>query len=164
MVTHLVDTWWNTWWIVEVDVVVKSGTRGEFTGCPPGVPPGGMARPGPFSLYERTAFLFESGNTAFTARLLEWGNFASVKVDQVKLVAGDEDDEEVPTTLLKVQLPDSALAKVAAAPRGTTVKEQFGMSLIDEYGIPPGLDFRTSARIGEKRTPRKGESCVLPLI
>ena len=21
MVTHLVDTWWNTWWIVEVDVV-----------------------------------------------------------------------------------------------------------------------------------------------
>ena len=86
---------------------------------------------------------------------------ASVKVDQVKLAAGDE---EVPTTLLKVQLPDSALAKLAAAPRGTTVKEQFGMSLIDEYGIPPGLDFRTSARIGEKRTPRKGESCVLPLI
>jgi len=123
-----------------------------------------MARPGPFSLYERTAFLSESGNTAFTARLLEWGNRASVKVDQVKLVVGDEDDEEVPTTLLKVQLPDSALAKVAAAPRGTTVKEQFGMSLIDEYGIPPGLDFRTSARIGEKRTPRKGESCVLPLI
>ena len=123
-----------------------------------------MARPGPFSLYERTAFLSESGNTAFTARLLEWGNRASVKVDQVKLVVGDEGDEEVPTTLLKVQLPDSALAKVAAAPRGTTVKEQFGMSLIDEYGIPPGLDFRTSARIGEKRTPRKGESCVLPLI
>ena len=123
-----------------------------------------MARPGPFSLYERTAFLSESGNTAFTARLLEWGNRASVKVDQVKLVAGDEDDEEVPTTLLKVQLPDSALAKLAAAPRGTTVKEQFGMSPVDEYGIPPGLDFRTSARIGEKRTPRKGESCVLPLI
>ena len=120
-----------------------------------------MARSGPFSLYERTAFQFESGNTAFTARLLEWGNRASVKVDQVKLVAGDE---EVPTTLLKVQLPDSALAKLAAAPRGTTVKEKFGMSLIDEYGIPPGLDFRTSARIGEKRTPRKGESCVLPLI
>ena len=123
-----------------------------------------MARPGPFSLNERTAFLSESGNTAFTARLLEWGNRASVKVDQVKLVVGDKDDEEVPTTLLKAQLPDSALAKVAAAPRGTTVKEQFGMSLIDEYGIPPGLDFRTSARIGEKRTPRKGESCVLPLI
>ena len=155
------DTWWNTWWIVEVDVVVKFAPVVDFTGCPPGVPPGGMARPGPFSLYERTAFLSESGNTAFTARLLEWGNRASVKVDQVKLVAGDE---EVPTTLLKVQLRDSALAKLAAAPRGTTVKEQFGMSLIDEYGIPPGLDFRTSARIGEKRTPRKGESCVLPLI
>ena len=136
-------------------------TRGEFTGCPPGVPPGGMARPGPFSLYERTAFLSGSGKAAFTARLLEWDNPASVKVDRVKLVAGDE---EVPTTLLTVQLRDSALAKVAAAPRGTTVKEQFGMSLIDEYGIPPGLDFRTSARIGEKRTPRKGESCVLPLI
>ena len=161
MVTHLVDTWWNTWWIVEVDVVVKFAPLVNFTGCPPGVPPGGMARSGPFSLYERTAFLSESGKVAFTARLLEWDNTASAKVDRVKLVAGDE---EVPTTLLKVQLPDSALAKVAAAPRGTTVKEQFGMSLIDEYGIPPGLDFRTSARIGEKRTPRKGESCVLPLI
>ena len=164
MVTHLVDTWWNTWWIVEVDVVVKFAPVVDFAGCPPGVPPGGMARSGPFSLYERTAFLSASGKVAFTARLLEWGNRASVKVDQVKLVAGDEDDEEVPTTLLKVQLPDSALAKVAAAPRGTTVKEQFGMSPVDEYGIPPGLDFRTSARIGEKRTPRKGESCVLPLI
>ena len=161
MVTHLVDTWWNTWWIVEVDVVVKSGTRGEFTGCPPGVPPGGMARSGPFSLYERTAFLSESGKAAFTARLLEWDNPASVKVDRVKLVAGDE---EVPTTLLKVQLPDSALAKVAAAPRGTTVKEQFGISPDGEYGIPTDLDFRTSAIIGEKRTPRLGESCVVPLI
>ena len=120
-----------------------------------------MARSGPFSLYERTAFLSESGKAAFTARLLEWDNLASVKVDRVKLVAGDE---EVPTTLLKVQLRDSALAKLAAAPRGTTVKEQFGMSPVDEYGIPPGLDFRTSARIGEKRTPRKGESCVVPLI
>ena len=81
--------------------------------------------------------------------------------DRAKLVAGDE---EVPTTLLKVQLRDSALAKLAAAPRGTTVKEQFGMSPVDEYGIPPGLDFRTSARIGERRTARKGESCVVPLI
>ena len=123
-----------------------------------------MARSGPFSLYERTAFLSESGKAAFTARLLEWENLASVKVDQVKLVVGDEGDEEVPTTLLKVQLPDSALAKVAAAPRGTTVKEQFGMSPDDEYGIPPTLDFRTSAHIGEKRTSRLGESCVVPLI
>ena len=88
MVTHLVDTWWNTWWIVEVDVVVKFGPVVEFTGCPPGVPPGGMARSGPFSLYERTAFLSESGKAAFTARLLEWDNLASVKVDRVKLVAG----------------------------------------------------------------------------
>ena len=161
MVKHLVDTWWNTWWIVEVDVVVKFAPVVDFTGCPPGVPPGGMARSGPFSLYERTAFLSASGKAAFTARLLEWDNLASVKVDRVKLVAGDE---EVPTTLLKVQLRDSALAKLAAAPRGTTVKEQFGMSPVDEYGIPPGLDFRTSARIGERRTPRKGESCVVPLI
>ena len=120
-----------------------------------------MARSGPFSLYERTAFLSASGKAAFTARLLEWDNLASVKVDRVKLVAGDE---EVPTTLLKVQLRDSALAKLAAAPLGKTAKEQFGMSPDDEYGIPPTLDFRTSARIGERRTPRKGESCVVPLI
>ena len=140
---------------------MRGGNYRVSTGCPPGVPPGGMARSGAFALYERTAFLSASGKVAFTARLLEWDKLDHVKVDRVKLVAGDE---EVSTTLLKVQLPDSALAKVAAAPRGTTVKEQFGMSLVDEYGIPPGLDFRTSARIGEKRTPRKGESCVLPLI
>ena len=161
MVKHLVDTWWNTWWIVEVDVVVKFAPLVNFTGCPPGVPPGGMARPGPFSLYERTAFLSESGKVAFTARLLEWDKLDNVRVDRVKLVAGDE---EVPTTLLKVQLRDSALAKLAAAPLGKTAKEQFGMSSDDEYGIPPALDFRTSALIGEKRTPRLGESCVVPLI
>ena len=127
MVKHLVDTWWNTsWWIVEVDVVVKFAPLVNFTGCPPGVPPGGMARPGPFVLYERTGFLSASGKAvAFTARLLEWDDLARVKVDQVKLVAGDEG---VPTTLLKVQVRDSALARLAAAPRGTTVKEQFGMS------------------------------------
>ena len=121
-----------------------------------------MARPGPFVLYERTGFLSASGKAvAFTARLLEWDDLARVKVDQVKLVAGDEG---VPTTLLKVQVRDSALARLAAAPRGTTVKEQFGMSPVDEYGIPPTLDFRTNAHIGEKRTSRLGESCVVPLI
>ena len=80
MVTHLVDTWWNTWWIVEVDVVVKFAPVVDFTGCPPGVPPGGMARSGPFSLYERTAFLSASGKAAFTARLLEWDKLATSRL------------------------------------------------------------------------------------
>ena len=157
MVKHMVDTWWNTWWIIEVDVVCHLEAKFEpvvgFTGCPPGVPPGGMARSGPFALYERCAFLSESGVVLFSARLCEWVKLDHVKVDRVKLVKGGE---EVPTTLLKVQMRDSALAKLAVAPRGTTAKEQ--------YGIPADLDFRTSARIGEKRTPRLGESCVVPLI
>ena len=70
----------------------------------------------------------------------------------------------MPTTLLKVQLPASALEKLVVAPGGNTVKEQFGMSPDGEYGIPPGVDFRTSLRIGERRTHRLGESCVVPLI
>ena len=70
----------------------------------------------------------------------------------------------MPTTLLKAQLRDSALAKLAVAPRGKTAKEQFGMSPNGEYGIPPTLDFRTSLRIGECRTPRLEESSVVPLI
>ena len=165
MVEHMVDTWWNTWWIVEVDVVchleVKFAPVVGTTGCPPGVPPGGMARSGPFTLHERCGFLSKSGVVLFSARLCEWDKLDPVKVDRVKLVKGGED---VPTTLLKVQMRDSALAKLAVAPRGTTVKEQFGMSPDDEYGIPTDLDFRTSAIIGEKRTPRLGESCVVPLI
>ena len=62
-------------------------------------PPGGMARSGPFILYERCAFLSESEGVAFTARLCEWDKLDHVKVDRVKLVAGEE---EVPTTLFKV--------------------------------------------------------------
>ena len=120
-----------------------------------------MARSGPFTLYERCGFLSKSGVVLFSARLCEWDKLDHVKVDRVKLAKGGED---VPTTLLKVQMRDSALAKLAVAPRGTTAKEQFGMSPDDEYGIPTDLDFRTSAIIGEKRTPRLGESCVVPLI
>ena len=161
MVEHMVDTWW----IVEVDVVchleVKFAPVVGTTGCPPGVPPGGMARSGPFTLYERCAFLSKSGVVLFSARLCEWDKLDHVKVDRVKLVAGEE---EVPTTLFKVQLPAAALAKLVVAPRGKTAKEQFGMSPDDEYGIPPGVDFRTSLRIGERRTHRLGESCVVPLI
>ena len=115
MVKHMVDTWWNTWWIVEVDVVVKFAPVVDFTGCPPGVPPGGMARSGPFSLYERTAFLSESGKAAFTARLLEWDKLAHVKVDRVKLVVGEE---EVPTTLFKAQLPALGTAQHSSGNRG----------------------------------------------
>ena len=76
MVEHMVEHMVDTWWIVEVDVVchleVKFAPVVGTTGCPPGVPPGGMARSGPFILYERCAFLSESGKGfAFTARLCE---------------------------------------------------------------------------------------------
>ena len=50
------------------------------TGCPPGVPPGGMAQSGPFHLYERCAFLSESDGDVITARLCEWGDLGHVKV------------------------------------------------------------------------------------
>ena len=112
MVEHMVDTWW----IVEVDVVchleVKFAPVVGTTGCPPGVPPGGMARSGPFILYERCAFLSESGSVGLTARLCEWADLGHVKVDRVKLVAGEK---EVPTTLFKAQLPAKSLAKLVVA-------------------------------------------------
>ena len=130
------------------------------TGCRPGVRPGGMAPSAQCNMYERREFRNAEDGVVLTGRLCEWGDLGQVKVDQVKLVAG----EEVPTILFKVQLPASALAKLAVAPRGNTVKEQFGLSPEDEYGIPPTVDFRTSLRIGDRRTQRLGESCVVPLI
>ena len=130
------------------------------TGCLPGVRPGGMALSAPYNLHERREFMSAEDGVVLTTRLCEYGDLGQVKVDRVKLVAG----EEVPTTLFKVQLPASALAKLAVAPGGNTVKEQFGLSPDDEYGIPPGVDFRTSLRIGDRRIQRLGESCVVPLI
>ena len=125
------------------------------TGCLPGVHPGGMAPP-QYNMYDRREFRNAEGVTVLSGRLCEWGDSSQVKVDQVKLVAGID----VPTRFFTVQLPPPSLAKLVVAPLGTTVKEQFGLSLDAEYGIPPGVDFRTSLCIGDRRNPRKGESCV----
>ena len=150
----------NTWWIVDVDVVghleVKFAPVVGTTGYLPGVRPGGMAPSAPYNLYERREFLSAEDGVVLTGRLCEWGDLGQVKVDQVKLVAGID----VPTRFFTVQLPPPSLAKLVVAPLGTTVKEQFGLSLDAEYGIPPGVDFRTSLCIGDRRNPRKGESCV----
>ena len=108
-----------------------------------------------YALHQRREFLREK-KFALSARLLDWSAPGDIKVDQVKMAAG----EDVSTTSFKVMLPAASLEKLAVAPGGTTAKLQFGLSPAGEYGIPPDVDFGTSLAVGKSSNPRKGESCV----
>ena len=118
-----------------------------------GVRPGAMTAE--YALHQRRAFVNAKKKVVFTARLLLWRDASKIKVDRVKMAAG----QDVSTALFKAVLPAPALEKLAVAYGGKTVKAQFGLSPDDEYEIPPGVDFRTSLTIGERRKDRLGESC-----
>ena len=115
-----------------------------------------MAAFAEYALHQRRAFFNREKEVVLTARLIDWSDFGNIKVDRVKTAAG----EDVSATSFKAILPASALAKLAVLPGATVVKRQFGLSSADEYGLPPGVDFRTSLAIGDRRKDRKGESCV----
>ena len=115
-----------------------------------------MAASAEHALHQRREFLSREKKIVCSVRLLDWSVPGNIKVDRVKMAAG----EDKSTTSFKVMLPTAALEKLAVAPGGKTVKLQFGLSPADEYGIPPGVDFGTSLAVGKPSNPRKGESCV----
>ena len=117
-----------------------------------------MAALAEYALHQRRAFVNREKEVVLTARLIDWSDSGNIKVDRVKIkmAAG----EDVSATLFKAILPASALAKLAVLPGATMVKRQFRLSPTGEYGLPPGVDFRTSLTIGERRKARLGESCV----
>ena len=74
----------------------------------PDVRPGGMAASAAFAMYQRREFRSEE-KVVLTARLINWRDLCQVKVDRVKMIAG----EDVPTTLLKADLPTGKAGRFA---------------------------------------------------
>ena len=71
-----------------------------------------------YALHQRRKFLSREKKIILSARFLDRSVPGNIKVDQVKMAAG----EDVSTTSFKVMLPAASLEKLAVAPGGTTVK------------------------------------------
>ena len=69
-----------------------------------------MAASAEHALHQRREFLSREKKIVCSARLLDWSVPDNIKVDRVKMAAG----EDKSTTSFKVMLPAAALEKLAA--------------------------------------------------